>query len=91
MDLAKYGDPAPELPGAEVDGGVCSKVPWGLSSVISSGAGAAPAPAPAPAPAASHLSPESQTSSDEGDCESGDACEEETWVDGEAIWSRCAP
>ena len=37
VDLAKYGDPAPELPGAEVDGGVCSKVPWGLSSVISSG------------------------------------------------------
>ena len=85
MDLAKYGDQASELPGFEVDGGVCSGVPWGLSS----GAGAAPAPAPAAA--ASHLSPESQTSSDEGDCESGDACEEETWVDGEAIWSRCAP
>ena len=85
VDLAKYGDQASELPGFEVDGGVCSGVPWGLSS----GAGAAPAPAPAPV--ASPLSPESQTSSDQGDCESGDAYEEKTWVDGEAIWSRCAP
>ena len=33
----------------------------------------------------------SQTSIDEGDCESGDVYDEEMWVDGVPVWSRCAP